>query len=330
MSDPATTSPREGRSPPPPAAWPLERLENLSEFQARHIGLDPADERHMLDVLGAASREALVAGIVPASIARTTAMRLPPPISEAAALDELRAIAARNQPLKSFIGQGYHGTQTPAVILRNIVENPAWYTAYTPYQAEISQGRMEAIVNFQTMICDLTGLPIANASLLDEATAAAEAMTLARRTATSPSHTFLADARCHPQTLEVLQTRAKPLGIDVVVGDVAALLDAHDCFGVLVQYPATDGEIVDHRGLADRVHAKQAALCVAADPLALVLLAPPGEWGADIVVGTTQRFGMPLGCGGPHAAFFACRDDFKRSLPGRLVGVSIDAHGKPA
>jgi glycine dehydrogenase len=317
-------------SPATAAAIPLDRLENPAEFVARHIGFGAADERHMLDCVGAASREALISEIVPASIARTAPMRLPPAISEAAALAELKAIAARNKVLMSFIGQGYHATHTPAVILRNILENPAWYTAYTPYQAEISQGRMEAVVNFQTMVCDLTAMPIANASLLDEATAAAEAMTLAKRTAKSQSHTFLADVRVHPQTLEVLRTRAKPLGIDVVVGDVATLLEKSDCFGALVQYPATDGEVVDHRGLADRVHAKQAALCVAADLLALVLLVPPGEWGADIVVGTTQRFGMPMGCGGPHAAFLACRDEFKRSLPGRLVGVSIDAHGKPA
>ncbi|MFM8380139.1 MAG: aminomethyl-transferring glycine dehydrogenase, partial [Planctomycetia bacterium] len=321
---------RAAARPSAPATLPLDRLENPAEFVARHIGFGAADERHMLDCIGASSREALLAEIVPASIARSTPMRLPPAISEAAALAELKSIAARNKVFTSFIGQGYHGTHTPAVILRNILENPAWYTAYTPYQAEISQGRMEAIVNFQTMVCDLTAMPIANASLLDEATAAAEAMTLAKRTAKSPSHTFLADARVHPQTLEVLRTRARPLGIDVVVGDVAALLDTHDCFGALVQYPATDGEVVDHRGLADRVHAKQGALCVAADLLSLVLIVPPGEWGADIVVGTTQRFGMPMGCGGPHAAFLACRDEFKRSLPGRLVGVSIDAHGRPA
>jgi len=311
-------------------ALPLDRLENPAEFSTRHIGFGVADERHMLDCLGAASRESLIAEIVPASIARTLPMRLPPAIGEAAALAELRSIAARNTVSRSFIGQGYHGTSTPAVILRNILENPAWYTAYTPYQAEIAQGRMEAIVNFQTMICDLTAMPIANASLLDEATAAAEAMTLARRTAKSQSPAFLVDAGVHPQTLEVLRTRAKPLGIDVVVGDVGTLLDTRECFGALVQYPATDGAIGDHRGLADRLHARQGALCVATDPLALVLLAPPGEWGADIVVGTTQRFGMPMGCGGPHAAFLACRDEFKRSLPGRLVGVSIDAHGKPA
>ena len=266
MSDVLTAGPRSQAASP--AIVPLGRLENPAEFIARHIGLDPADERHMLDCVGAVSREALIAEIVPASIAKTTAMRLPPAVSEAAALAELRAIAAGNTLSKSFIGQGYHGTHTPAVILRNILENPAWYTAYTPYQAEISQGRMEAIVNFQTMICDLTAMPIANASMLDEATAAAEAMTLAKRTAKSPSHTFLADFRCHPQTLEVLETRAKPLGIDVVVGDVAALVDTRDFFGVLVQYPTTDGDVIDHRGLAERVHGKQAALCVAADLLA--------------------------------------------------------------
>ena len=315
---------------PASSTIPLAFLENPAEFRARHIGLDAADERHMLDAIGEASCQSLVDGIVPASIARREAMKLPLPISEANALAELKAIASRNRLLKSFIGQGYHGTHTPGVILRNILENPAWYTAYTPYQAEISQGRMEALVNFQTMVCELTGMPIANASLLDEATAAAEAMTLARRTSTSTSKVFLADSRCHPQTLEVLQTRARPLGIDVQTGSVADLLDRHDCFGVLVQYPATDGEVVDWRGLAERIHAKQAVLCVVADLLALTLLMPPGEWGADIVAGTTQRFGMPMGCGGPHAAFFACRDAFKRSMPGRLVGVSIDAEGRPA
>ena len=313
-----------------PSAIPLASLENAAEFRARHIGLDPADERHMLDVIGEASCQSLVDGIVPASIARREGMKLPLPISEATALAELKAIASRNRLLRSFIGQGYHGTHTPGVILRNILENPAWYTAYTPYQAEISQGRMEALVNFQTMVCELTGMPIANASLLDEATAAAEAMTLARRTSTSESKVFLADSRCHPQTLEVLQTRARPLGIEIQIGSVGDMLERHDCFGALVQYPATDGEVVDGRGLAERVHAKQAVLCVAADLLALTLLMPPGEWGADIVVGSTQRFGMPMGCGGPHAAFFACRDAFKRSMPGRLVGVSIDAEGRPA
>jgi glycine dehydrogenase len=326
------TAPAAIRGTPPsaPRRPMLEELENSTEFRGRHIGLSPDDERRMLDAIGEASCTSLVEGIVPADIARSRPMRLPPAVSEAAALAELRAIAARNRVVKSFIGQGYHGTYTPGVILRNILENPAWYTAYTPYQAEISQGRMEALVNFQTMVCDLTALPIANASLLDEATAAAEAMTLARRSSTAASPVFLADSGCHPQTLEVLRTRALPLGIEVVTGDVAALVERHDCFGALVQYPATDGGIRDWRGLAERVHARQGVLVVAADLLALTLLAPPGEWGADIAVGTTQRFGMPMGCGGPHAAFFACRDGFKRSMPGRLVGVSIDAHGKPA
>jgi len=311
-------------------AIPLAFLENPAEFHARHIGLDAADERHMLDAIGEPSCQSLVDGIVPASIARRHLMQLPPAVSESAALAELKAIAARNRILKSFIGQGYHGTHTPGVILRNILENPAWYTAYTPYQAEISQGRMEALVNFQTMVCELTGMPIANASLLDEATAAAEAMTLARRTSTSTSQIFLADAGCHPQTVEVLRTRARPLGIEIRVGNVGDMLGQSDCFGGLVQYPATDGSVTDWRGLADRIHAKQGVLCVASDPLALTLLVPPGEWAADIVIGSTQRFGMPMGCGGPHAAFFACRDAFKRSMPGRLVGVSIDASGRPA
>ena len=284
----------------------------------------------MLAAIGADSLSGLIDEIVPVSIARRQPMQLPDPLSEPAALAELRAIASHNKLLKSFIGQGYHGTHTPAVIQRNVLENPAWYTAYTPYQAEISQGRMEAVLTFQTMVCDLTGMEIANASLLDEATAAAEAMTLAFRLHKGKATVFLADHRCHPQTLEVLATRAEPLGINLVIGEVSESLDEGDCFGVLVQYPTTDGDLPDWQNLAEQVHAKQALLCVAADPLALTLLTPPGEWGADIVVGSTQRFGMPLSCGGPHAAYFACRDAFKRSLPGRLVGVSVDAAGRPA
>ncbi|MDP2256850.1 MAG: aminomethyl-transferring glycine dehydrogenase, partial [Polaromonas sp.] len=243
------------------------------------------------------------------------------------------AMAAKNQVFKSFIGQGYYGTYTPGVILRNVLENPAWYTAYTPYQAEISQGRMEALINFQTMVCDLTGMAVANASMLDEATAAAEAMTLAKRSVKSKSNVFLVAGDCHPQTIEVIQTRAKPLGIEVKVSTAAAtlpqLMAEGDYFGVLAQYPATTGSIHDLRPLAGQAHADGAALCVAADLLALTLLAPPGEWDADIVLGSTQRFGMPMGNGGPHAAYMACRDEFKRSLPGRLVGVSKDVHGNP-
>ena len=309
---------------------PLAALENATEFRGRHIGPSPADQAAMLTAIGAASLDSLLDEIVPATIARHDAMQLPAALTEALTLAELKGIASRNLLLTSFIGQGYHACHTPTVILRNILENPAWYTAYTPYQAEISQGRMEALVNFQTMVCDLTGMPIATASLLDEATAAAEAMTLAKRTSGSSSPAFLVDAGCHPQTIEVLRTRAEPLGIEIVVGDAAALLDRTDCFGVLVQYPATDGRLGDWRSFTERAHARKAAVVVAADLLALTLIAPPGDWGADIVVGTTQRFGMPMGNGGPHAAYLACRDEFKRSLPGRLVGVSIDTHGRPA
>jgi glycine dehydrogenase len=316
-------------------AKPLAELENTSEFVARHIGIDDAAEAHMLSVLGAASRRALMEAIIPPSIARVSAMAIPAPVTEAEALKQLKAMASKNKVLKSFIGQGYYGTHTPGVILRNILENPAWYTAYTPYQAEISQGRMEALINFQTMICDLTGMPIANASMLDEATAAAEAMTLAKRSVKSKSNTFVVSGDCHPQTIEVIQTRAKPLGITVLLANSAAEWqaaindDKGDYFAVLAQYPATSGCISDLRADVAVVHAKQAAFIAAADPLALTLLTPPGEWDADIVIGTTQRFGMPMGGGGPHAAYLACRDAFKRSMPGRLVGVSVDVHGNP-
>jgi glycine dehydrogenase len=313
---------------------PLAELENSAEFSARHIGPDADDQTHMLGVVGAASRAALIERIVPRSIARSAPMQLPPPLSEAQALAELRAIAAKNRVLKSFIGQGYHGTHTPGVILRNILENPAWYTAYTPYQAEISQGRLEALVNFQTMVCDLTGMAIANASMLDEATAAAEAMTLARRSAKNPSDTFIVAGDCHPQTIEVIQTRAAPLGLKVVLANSApewdALIAEGDYFAALEQLPSTSGSVHDLREDAARIHAHRAAFIVAADLLALTLITPPGELGADIALGTTQRFGVPMGGGGPHAAYLACRDDYKRSLPGRLVGVSVDAHGNPA
>ncbi len=312
------------------AHTPLDALENHGEFIARHIGPEPAEEAHMLSVIGAASRRALIDALVPRSIARGAPMDLPAAASEADALAELRALAQKNQVLRSFIGQGYHGTHTPGVILRNILENPAWYTAYTPYQAEISQGRMEALVNFQTMVAELTGMAIANASMLDEATAAAEAMTLARRSVKSKSNTLIVAGDCHPQTIEVVKTRAEPLGITVLVGVAPQLMQEHDYFAVLAQYPATTGLIHDMRPFVEAAHSKQAAFIVAADLLALTLLAPPGEWGADIVIGNTQRFGVPMGAGGPHAAYMACRDDFKRSMPGRLVGVSVDAHGAPA
>ena len=312
----------------------LSELENASEFTARHIGPSAAEQAHMLHTVGAADMAALMADIVPANIRRSADMDLPPAVGEAAALAELQAIARKNQVLKSFIGQGYHGTHTPGVILRNVLENPAWYTAYTPYQAEISQGRMEALINFQTMVADLTAMPIANASMLDEATAAAEAMTLAKRSVKSKSNTIIVAADCHPQTIAVMQTRAAPLGLNLVVAasgeDWDRGLESGDYFAVLSQYPATDGRIHHNAADVERIHAAGAALIVAADLLALTVLTPPGEWGADIVIGSTQRFGMPMGNGGPHAAYMATRDALKRSMPGRLVGVSVDAHGAPA
>jgi glycine dehydrogenase len=313
---------------------PLGDLENPSEFIARHIGISAQDETHMLGVIGEASRRALIESIVPRSIARSQGMQLPAPVTEAAALEQLKCIARKNKLFKSFIGQGYHGTHTPGVILRNILENPAWYTAYTPYQAEISQGRMEALVNFQTMVCDLTGMPIANASMLDEATAAAEAMTLAKRSVKAKGNTFIVSGDVHPQTLEVIETRAAPLGITVKVirssDEWQSAIAQDDYFAALNQYPGSSGWLADWQLSADLIHSKQAAFILAADLMALVLLKTPGEMGADIVVGTTQRFGMPMGAGGPHAAYLACRDEYKRSMPGRLVGVSVDAHGQPA
>ena len=313
---------------------PLGELENASEFVARHIGIASEDEGRMLSTIGAASRRALIEAVVPRAIARVSAMQLPGAVSETQALAELKVIATRNRVCKSFIGQGYHATHTPGVILRNVLENPAWYTAYTPYQAEISQGRLEALVNFQTMVTDLTGLAVANASMLDEATAAAEAMTLARRSVKSPSDTLVVVGDCHPQTIEVLRTRAGPLGLKLALANSAeewsTLIEGGDYFAVLAQWPATSGALHDMRADAPRIHAHGAAFIVAADLLALTLITPPGELGADIACGTTQRFGMPMGCGGPHAAYLACRDEYKRGLPGRLVGVSIDAHGAPA
>jgi glycine dehydrogenase len=307
----------------------LVELENSCEFMARHIGIDAADEAVMLKAVAAASRAALIDEIVPAGIARSQPMAIPAPITEAAALAELKAMAGKNKVFKSYIGQGYYGSHTPGVILRNILENPAWYTAYTPYQAEISQGRMEALVNFQTMVMDLTGMPMANASMLDEATAAAEAMTMALRVSKSKSTTFLVDAEVLPQTLAVIQTRAEPLGISVKVCHNSDEL-AQDSFAVLLQYPGTRGGVRDDRALISAIKSNGGIVIMAADLLALTLLAAPGELGADIAVGTTQRFGMPMGNGGPHAAYMACRDEHKRTMPGRLVGVSVDTHGNPA
>ncbi len=309
----------------------MTELSTQNEFIARHIGPREADTVAMLQSLGYDSLEALSASVIPESIKGTSVLDLPAGQSEAAALAEIKAIAAKNQLFTHYIGQGYYGTHTPAPILRNLLENPAWYTAYTPYQPEISQGRLEALLNFQTLIIDLTGLPIANASLLDEATAAAEAMTFCKRLAKNKaSNAFFASRHCLPQTLDVLRTRAEPLGIEVVVGDEREIDDASAYFGALLQYPGADGDIFDYRELVERFHAANALVAVAADLLALTLLTPPGEFGADVALGTAQRFGVPLGFGGPHAAYFATRDAFKRDMPGRLVGVSVDRFGKPA
>jgi glycine dehydrogenase len=307
----------------------LRDLEHHAAFLERHIGPNDAEIAHMLRVIGQDSLDAMTDAIVPGSIKSSAPLALPKPITEIEALAKIRLIADKNKVFRSFIGQGYYGTHTPNVILRNILENPAWYTAYTPYQAEISQGRMEALINFQQMCADLTGMEIANASLLDEGTAAAEAMTLAKRSSKSKSNVFFVSNGVHPQTVEVLRTRAEPMGIELAFGDDAAAAGT-DAFGVLLQYPDTFGHIRDYKALADAVHARGGLVAVATDLLALTLIAAPGEWGADIVVGNSQRFGVPFGFGGPHAAFMACRDAYKRSMPGRLIGVSIDAEGKPA
>ncbi len=307
----------------------LSSLEGHDEFLARHIGTTPEDQAAMLATLGYPTRAALIDAIVPPAIRESAPLALPPPVAEADALARLRTLAAGNRVMKSYIGLGYYGTHTPGVILRNILENPAWYTAYTPYQPEISQGRLEALVNFQTMITDLTGMAIANASMLDEATAAAEAMTLALRVGKSRSRRFYIATDVFPQTIDVVRTRALPLDIEVIVGPAGAAPDS-GAFAVLLQYPGADGTVHDHRALAAAMHAQGAQVIVAADLLALTLLMPPGEWGADVVIGSSQRFGVPMGYGGPHAGYLATRDEFKRSMPGRLVGVTVDADGNPA
>ena len=307
----------------------LAELENASDFVRRHIGPGDAEIAAMLEALEIDSLATLIERTVPAAI-RSPQPQLPGGVSEPEALARLEDFAARNRILKSVIGMGYHDCHTPAVILRNVIENPGWYTAYTPYQPEISQGRLEALLNFQQMVIDLTGMEFANASLLDEATAAAEAMTLMKRVSTNGRNTVFVSADCHPQTIAVLETRARPMGIEVTVGEVERDLDPGRVFGVLMQYPATNGEVRDNRDVVERAHEGGALVTVAADLLSLAILAPPGEWGADVVVGSAQRFGVPLGFGGPHAAFMATRDAFKRSVPGRIVGVSVDDRGRTA
>ena len=308
-------------------------LEPSGEFAGRHIGPTPSDIEEMLEVVGVASMRELVAETVPEPIRLERDLDLPEAITERRLLDCAAELAGLNRPFRSYIGLGYHGTLTPGVILRNIMENPGWYTQYTPYQAEISQGRLEALLNFQTMVIDLTGLPIANASLLDEGTAAAEAMLMLWGSrGRGGRDVFLVSEACHPQTVAVVRGRARPLGIHVRLfaqGDVAAH-DPDDAFGALLQYPTTEGAVLDYRSLCDALHAHGAGVVVAADLLSLALLVPPGEFGADIAVGNSQRFGVPMGYGGPHAAYLAATDEFKRKLPGRIIGVSVDADGDPA
>ncbi|MGF6110990.1 aminomethyl-transferring glycine dehydrogenase [Pseudomonas frederiksbergensis] len=307
----------------------LSQLRDPNAFLRRHLGPDAAEQQAMLDSLGVGSRVELIEQTVPPGIRLNRELDLPPALDEEAALAKLRGYAEQNQVWTSLIGMGYHGTLTPTVILRNVLENPGWYTAYTPYQPEIAQGRLEALLNFQQLTIDLTGLELANASLLDEATAAAEAMALAKRVAKSKSNLFFVDENCHPQTISVVQTRAEGFGFELII-DAVDNLKQHEVFGALLQYPDTHGEIRDLRPLIDHLHSQQALACVATDLLSLLLLTPPGELGADVVFGSSQRFGVPMGYGGPHAAFFASRDEYKRAIPGRIIGVSKDARGNVA
>ena len=307
-------------------------LPRLDQFVPRHLGPDALDIERMVEVIGVDSLDALIDETVPKAIRLQGALKLAGPRGEADVLDDMRALADKNQRFRSFIGMGYYGTLTPGVILRNILENPGWYTQYTPYQAEIAQGRLEALLNFQTMIMELTGMGIANASMLDEGTAAAEAMTLCRRAQprAATANIFFVDERCHPQTIDVVRTRAVPLGYEIIVGDYTSYNFSQPTFGILLQYPATDGSILDYADFCAQAHTAGALVVIATDLLALTLLRAPGEFGADIAVGNSQRFGVPMGYGGPHAAFMATKDEYKRMMPGRLVGVSQDATGARA
>src|SRR5574338_468721 len=312
-----------------PYSAPLSDLELRDDFQSRHLGPNPGEIAAMLAAIGAPSMEALMDQTVPAAIRLPSPLDLPAGKPEHEALAELKAIAAKNVVKRSLIGLGYYDTLTPGVILRNVMENPGWYTAYTPYQAEIAQGRLEALLNYQQMVIDLTGLELANASLLDEASAAAEAMAMARRVSRAKSNAFFVDEACFPQTLDVVRTRATWFGFELIVGPRALATD-HDVFGALLQYPDERGEIADLSTPIATLKAKGVVVAVASDLMALVLLKSPGEMGADIALGSAQRFGVPMGFGGPHAAFFATREAHVRAMPGRIIGVSKDARGKPA
>ncbi|MGE5130925.1 MAG: glycine dehydrogenase, partial [Sphingomonadaceae bacterium] len=302
---------------------------SVGEFLERHLAVDAPGERAMLAALGAPSRAALVEQALPASIRQKAPLELPTPLGEAQALAALRAVAGENEIWRSYLGTGYHACHTPQVIQRNLLENPGWYTAYTPYQPEISQGRLEALLVFQQTVSDLTGLPVANASLLDEATAAAEAMALIRRAAKSKAQAFFADAGCHPQVLAVLATRAKWMGIPLVVGDPARI-EPGAVFGAHLQYPNTWGGLSDYSAVISSIHAAGGLVSLGTDPLALVLLESPGALGADLALGSAQRFGVPLGYGGPHAAYMSCRMELVRQMPGRIIGASVDAAGRTA
>ena len=308
----------------------LTEVSQLNSFTQRHIGPSAGQIQRMLEVLGFSDLEAMIDRTVPSSIRLSQPLQLEPAQTEFAALAKLKGIAAKNQVFRSFIGMGYHNCITPTVIQRNILENPGWYTAYTPYQPEIAQGRLEALLNFQTVIIDLTGLEIANASLLDEATAAAEAMTMSYGLCKTKAQAFFVSQDCHPQTIDVLRTRAKPLGIEIILGNHQIFDFKEPIFGAILQYPASNGTIYDYSAFCNQAHTVGALVTVAADPLSLTLLTPPGEFGADIAVGSTQRFGIPMGYGGPHAAYFATKEEYKRQVPGRIVGVSKDVYGKPA
>ncbi|MEW5916742.1 MAG: glycine dehydrogenase (aminomethyl-transferring), partial [Gemmatimonadota bacterium] len=309
---------------------PPHSLVDNDSFVRRHIGPSAKEIEEMLDALGYESLDAFIDAVVPASIRLRKPLRIGPSRSEHDVLGEIAASAAKNAVFRSYLGMGFHDTLVPPVIQRNILENPGWYTAYTPYQSEIAQGRMEALLVYQTMVRDLTGLEIANASLLDEATAVAEGVSLAHAVGDETKDTVFVAADCHPQNIDVVKTRASVRGWNVVVGDVRSAAFDAKVFAVIVQYPATDGAIHDYREVAEKAHAAGALVIAATDLLALALLTPPGEWGADVAVGNSQRFGVPMGYGGPHAAFFATKEAYKRSMPGRIIGLSRDALGKPA
>ncbi|MFQ5766300.1 MAG: glycine dehydrogenase, partial [Rhodospirillales bacterium] len=308
----------------------LRELEQRDDFIRRHIGPGLDEVEAMLDAFGLDSLDQMIAETVPESIVDESPLDIGEEDTERGTISYLRRMSERNKVFVSMIGMGYYGTKIPGVILRNVLENPGWYTAYTPYQAEVSQGRLEALMNYQQMVMDLTGMDLANASLLDEGTAAGEAMTMARRVSKAGGNVFFVDADCHPQTVAVVRTRARGFGFEIVVGDPFAGIGDRDIFGVLLQYPGSSGAVRDLRPVIEEAHERGALAVVASDLLALCLLTPPEEMDADIVVGSSQRFGVPMGYGGPHAAFFATRDDFKRATPGRIIGVSVDSAGRPA